>query len=75
VVLGVVFAIQNTMSAEVRSLWWQAQRPLAAAALLLGIPEVLGSRWRIRSLERRLGDHPPKDARPPEERSDEPPGM
>lgn len=88
-ILGVViavFAVQNTMAVEVRFLVWQTQGPLAAAvlisaaagalvALLLGIPEVFGARWRIRSLERRLGDFPPREVRPPEEKSDEPPRM
>jgi uncharacterized integral membrane protein len=88
-ILGVViavFAIQNTMIVEVRFLLWQTKGPLAAAvlisaaagavvALLLGIPEVFGARWRIRSLERRLGDLPPKEARRPEENPDEPPRM
>jgi uncharacterized integral membrane protein len=88
-VLGVIiaiFAVQNTMSVEVRSLWWQTQGPLAAAvlisaaagavvALLLGIPEVFGARWRIRSLERRLGDFPPREAKRAEENPDEPPRM
>ena len=81
-VLGVViavFAIQNTTGVEVRFLWWQAQGPLAAVvlisaaagvvvALLLGIPEVLGTRWRIRSLERRLEDLRPREVRPPDDR-------
>ena len=81
-----IFAVQNTMSIEVRFLWWQAQGPLAAAvlisaaagaavALLLGIPEVFGARWRIRSLERRLGDLPPKDATRPGERPDTSPRL
>jgi uncharacterized integral membrane protein len=88
-VLGVIiaiFAVQNTMSIEVRFLWWQAQGPLAAAvlisaaagaavALLLGIPEVFGARWRIRGLERRLEDLRPRDAKRPEENPDEPPRM
>lgn len=88
-ILGVViavFAIQNTLTVEVRFLWWQAQGPLAAAvlisaaagavvALLLGIPEVFGSRWRIRTLERRLGDLPPRDAKPPDEKVDEAPRL
>lgn len=88
-VVGVViaiFAIQNTMTVEVRFLLWQTQGPLAAAvlisaaagavvALLLGIPEVFGARWRIRSLERRLGDRPPRETTLPEQRSDEPPRM
>jgi len=86
-ILGVViamFAIQNTMTVEVNFLVWQVQGPLAAAvlisatvgalvALLLGIPEVFGTRWRIRSLERRLGDLPPRPAKRPDEHPDEPP--
>ncbi|OGB92241.1 MAG: hypothetical protein A2Z31_08090 [candidate division NC10 bacterium RBG_16_65_8] len=86
-VLGVIiaiFAVQNPMSVEIRFLWWQTQGPLAAAvlisaaagalvALLLGIPEVFGARWRIRSLERRLGDLPSRDAKLSEGKSDEPP--
>ena len=88
-VLGVIiaiFAVQNPMSVEIRFLWWQTQGPLAAAvlisaaagalvALLLGIPEVFGARWRIRSLERRLGDLPSRDAKLPEEKSDSSPRL
>jgi uncharacterized integral membrane protein len=88
-VLGVIiaiFAVQNTLSVEVRFLWWQTQGSLAAVvllfaaagvavALLLGIPEVLGTRWRVRKLERRLEDRQPRDARPPEERPKDPPRL
>ena len=88
-VLGVIiaiFAVQNTMSVEVRSLCWQTQGPLAAAvlisaaagavvALLLGIPEEFGARWRIRSLKRRLDGLRPREARPPDGRSDDPPSF
>ena len=85
-VIIAIFAVQNTVSVEVRFLLWQTRGPLAAVALisatagalvalLLGIPEVFGARWRIRSLERRLGDLPPRNAGLPEEKPDEPPRM
>ena len=61
-----VFAMQNTLGVEVRFLVWQAQGPLALVvlasagagllmALLFCVPGMLKGRWRIRSLERRLG--------------------
>jgi uncharacterized integral membrane protein len=85
-VIIAIFAVQNTMSVEVRFLWWQAQGPLAAAvlisaaagavvALLLGVPEVFGARWRIRSLERRLEDLRPRDARPTDGKPDDLPPL
>ena len=61
-----VFAMQNTLGVEVRFLVWQVQAPLAVVvpvsattgalvALLFSLPGMLKGRWRIRSLERRLG--------------------
>jgi uncharacterized integral membrane protein len=84
-ILGVVitiFAIQNPLTVEVRFLFWQSEGPLAAVvllsaaaglvvAVLFAIPEVLGARWRIRTLERRLGDLQARDTRPPEERPED----
>ena len=88
-ILGVViavFAIQNTVGVEVRFLWWQAQGPLAAVvlisaaagvvvALLLGIPDVLSARLRIRSLERRLDDLRPTEAGPLDDHPDDRPPL
>ena len=68
-----IFALQNTLAVEIRFLFWQAQGPLALVvlfsaaggllvALLFGLPEIVTSRWRIRTLERRLAE----TGKPPE---------
>lgn len=86
-VLGLViavFALQNTAAVELRFLLWKAQGSLAAVVLasvaaglliafLLGLPEILTARWRIRSLEQQLGGRPPGVPGPPG-RSPEDPG-
>jgi uncharacterized integral membrane protein len=70
-----IFALQNTAQVAVRFLVWQAQGPLAVmvlasatvgalVALLVGIPEILTARYRIRDLEHRLEGIPPEDAGP-----------
>ncbi len=70
-----VFALQNTDSIQIRFLWWQVQGPLAAitllsavagalAALLFSLPSWLSARWRIRGLERRLGEKSPEPVGP-----------
>lgn len=88
-ILGVaiaIFAMQNPMNVEVRFLLWQAQGPLAVAilisaaagavvALLLGIPEVWRSRWRVRSLERRLEEFRLREGRSPDARPDDLPPL
>lgn len=61
-----IFAMQNTTAVEVRFLGWMANGPLALVvlasaaagvlmALLFCLPAMLRGRWRVRSLERRLG--------------------
>ena len=66
-----VFALQNTTAVEVRFLFWQVEGPLAVVvlasaaagllvAILFGLPAIVASRRRIRSLERRIeGEGPP----------------
>ncbi len=62
-----VFALQNTETIQIRFFWWQAQGPVAAVTLLCAVagalvvllfalPGWLSARWRIRGLERRLGE-------------------
>ncbi len=70
-----VFALQNTDAIQIRFLWWQAQGPVAAVTLLCAVagalvvllfalPGWLSTRWRIRSLERRLGEKSAEPAGP-----------
>jgi uncharacterized integral membrane protein len=73
-VLGVavaLFAVQNGVPVEVRLFLWQVEGPLAAivlgaaaagllVALLLGLPDTLLSRWRMRQLERQVQQGPPE---------------
>ena len=77
-----VFAVQNTIAVEVRFLLWQVQGPLAAVVLasatagllvafLFGLPAILASRRRIRSLERHLAGGPPEGAARPTGQSPE----
>jgi uncharacterized integral membrane protein len=86
-ILGVaitIFALQNTTGAELRFLFWQADGPLALVvilsavggalvALLFAIPGIVQDRWRIRALERRLGEaaKPPEVPKPPADRREE----
>ena len=85
IVLGLgiaLFALQNGMPVSVRFLGWGVDGPLAAVVLgsaaagalvvlLLGIPQLLGARWKIRALERELASPraaaaPVGGAKPPE---------
>jgi len=73
-VLGVavaLFAVQNVVPVDVRLFFWQVEGPLAAivlgavaagllVALLLGLPDTLLSRWRMRQLERQVQQGPPE---------------
>jgi uncharacterized integral membrane protein len=60
-----LFAVQNTAGVEVQFLVWQVRGPMALVVLaavaigmlltlLFGVPELLFSRWQIRSLQRRI---------------------
>ncbi len=70
-----IFALQNTAAVEVRFLAWRIAGPLAAVALaaaaagmlaacLFGLPALLASRRRARSLERRLQAQRPSPPEP-----------
>jgi uncharacterized integral membrane protein len=74
-VAGAVFGLQNSGVVEIQFLTWQMHLPLAlvvfgalgaglVVALLLGVPEALWARWRIRGLERRLQDRPQEPETP-----------
>ncbi len=88
-ILGVaitIFALQNTTGVEIRFLFWQAQRPVALVvlfsavggllvALLFALPGIVAHRWRIRALERRLGEagKPPEVPGPTMDRREQDP--
>lgn len=75
VVLGVVvaiFAVQNVAPVEVRFFFWQVEGPLAAVvlgalgaglvvALLLGLPDTILSRLRMRRLEHQVREANPEE--------------
>ena len=75
VVLGVVvaiFAVQNVAPVEVRFFLWQVEGPLAAVvlgalgaglvvALLLGLPDTILSRLRMRRLEHQVREGNPEE--------------
>jgi uncharacterized integral membrane protein len=75
VVLGVVvaiFAVQNVAPVEVRFFLWQVEGPLAAVvltavgagllvALLLGLPDTILSRLRMRRLEHQVREANPEE--------------
>lgn len=75
VLLGVVvatFAVQNVATVEVRFFFWQVEGPLAAVvlggvtvglvlALLLGLPDTILSRLRMRRLEHQVRDATPEE--------------
>jgi uncharacterized integral membrane protein len=75
VVLGVVvaiFAVQNVAAVEVRFFLWQIEGPLAAVvlgavaaglvlALLLGLPDTILSRLRMRRLEHQVREANPEE--------------
>jgi len=75
VVLGValaVFAFQNVAPVDVRFVFWQVEGPLAAVvlgavaaglvlALLLGLPDTILSRLRMRRLEHQVREGNPEE--------------
>ncbi len=75
VVLGMavaIFAVQNVAPVEVRFFLWQVEGPLAAVvlvavtaglvlALLLGLPDTILSRLRMRRLEHQVRDAHPEE--------------
>lgn len=75
VVLGAavaIFAVQNVTPVEIRFFLWQVEGPLAAVvlgavgmglvvALLLGLPDTILSRLRMRRLEHQVQDVNPEE--------------
>jgi len=75
VVLGAavaIFAVQNVAPVEVRFFLWQVEGPLAAVvlsaagaglvvALLLGLPDTVLSRLRMRRLEQQVQEAHPEE--------------
>ncbi len=79
-----LFALQNGTPVAVQFLTWQVNGSLAAvvlgsaatgalAALLCGLPPLIGARWKVRALERELSalraaPRPAGKSEPPESR-------